>query len=49
VIVGQYNIENERKLVLVEQRLADVEEICEYLAKAVDGLTDFYLEVNEWR
>jgi hypothetical protein len=46
---GHTNAEKERKLMLVEQRLVDVEEICGDYAKTMDVLADFCLEVNEWR
>jgi hypothetical protein len=49
VMVGQSNTENERKLMSVEWRLVDVEEIVGYLAKTVDGLVDLCLKVDEWQ
>jgi hypothetical protein len=47
VMVGQLNLENERKLVSVEQNLSDVEEIVGDITKVMDGLANFYLKVDE--
>ena len=47
MMVGQPNVDNRRKLMSVEWRLNDVEEILGDLAKMVDGLVDFYLKVDE--
>ena len=48
-MVGQSNAENKRKLVSLERRLADVEEIVGDLAKTMDGIVDLYLTVNKWQ
>jgi hypothetical protein len=47
VMVGQPNTENERRLVSMEWRLVDVEDIVGDLAKTMDGLDDFCLKVDE--
>ena len=45
MMVGQSNIENKMKLMLVEHRLTDVEETIRYLDKIMDGLDDFFLKL----
>jgi hypothetical protein len=46
-MVGQPNTENKRRLVSMEQRLVDVEDIVGDLAKVVDGLAYFCLKYEE--
>jgi len=47
VMVGPPNVENERRLMSMEWRIVDVEDIVGDLAKTVDGLDDFNLKVDE--
>jgi hypothetical protein len=42
VVVGKSNIENERRLMLMKQRIVDVEDIVVDIVKAVDGLAFFF-------
>jgi hypothetical protein len=48
-MVEKYNVENKRKLMSVEKRFVDVEEIVGDLDKIMDSLDDFYLKFDEWR
>jgi hypothetical protein len=47
VMVGQPNVEYKKRLVLMEQRLVDVEDIVGDLDKTMDGLPYFYLKHDE--
>jgi hypothetical protein len=47
-MVGHPNIENKRRLMSMERRLVDVDDIVGDLAKAVDGLANFCVMFLTW-